>query len=63
MTGEPLIQRKDDDAQALKSRLESFHKWTAPVIKYYKRKNLVSTINANQPMNKVTQEIRSSLGN
>ncbi|MBA0863901.1 hypothetical protein Goshw_027164 [Gossypium schwendimanii] len=31
VTGEPLIQRKDDTAAVLKSRLESFHRQTQPV--------------------------------
>ncbi|KAL8478564.1 hypothetical protein ACS0TY_030451 [Phlomoides rotata] len=31
VTGEPLIQRKDDTAVVLKSRLEAFHKQTEPV--------------------------------
>ncbi|KVH98991.1 Adenylate kinase [Cynara cardunculus var. scolymus] len=31
VTGEPLVQRKDDTAAVLKSRLEAFHKQTEPV--------------------------------
>ena len=31
MTGEPLIQRKDDNAETLKSRLAAFHSQTTPV--------------------------------
>ncbi|KAK1266011.1 Adenylate kinase B [Acorus gramineus] len=31
VTGEPLIQRKDDTAEVLKSRLEAFHRQTEPV--------------------------------
>lgn len=31
VTGESLIQRKDDTAAVLKSRLEAFHKQTEPV--------------------------------
>ncbi|KAL3033820.1 hypothetical protein AAZX31_02G157000 [Glycine max] len=31
VTGEPLIQCKDDTAAVLKSRLEAFHKQTEPV--------------------------------
>ena len=31
VTGEPLIQRKDDTPAVLKSRLESFHRQTEPV--------------------------------
>ncbi|CAI8618575.1 unnamed protein product [Vicia faba] len=33
VTGQPLIQRKDDTAAVLKSRLEAFHKQTEPVEK------------------------------
>ncbi|XP_073100265.1 adenylate kinase 4-like isoform X3 [Elaeis guineensis] len=32
VTGEPLIQRKDDTAEVLKSRLEAFHRQTEPVL-------------------------------
>jgi adenylate kinase family enzyme len=31
VTGEPLIQRRDDTAEILKSRLEAFHRQTEPV--------------------------------
>ena len=31
VTGEPLMQRKDDTAEVLKSRLEAFHRQTEPV--------------------------------
>ncbi|MBA0559248.1 hypothetical protein Goshw_017498, partial [Gossypium schwendimanii] len=31
VTGEPLVQRKDDTAAVLKSRLDAFHKQTQPV--------------------------------
>jgi adenylate kinase family enzyme len=30
-TGEPLVQRKDDNADTLKNRLKAFHAQTAPV--------------------------------
>ncbi|KAK3234017.1 hypothetical protein CYMTET_55717 [Cymbomonas tetramitiformis] len=38
LTGEPLMQRKDDNAETLKSRLAAFHAQTTPVINYYKDK-------------------------
>ncbi len=31
LTGEPLVKRKDDNAETLKSRLSAFHAQTAPV--------------------------------
>ena len=43
MTGEPLVQRKDDTAAVLKSRLEAFHKQTEPVIYL----NLINTFYVN----------------
>lgn len=30
-TGEPLVQRKDDNAETLKARLKAFHAQTKPV--------------------------------
>ena len=34
ITGEPLVQRSDDNAEALKKRLATYHKQTAPVVGY-----------------------------
>lgn len=31
ITGEPLVQRKDDNADTLKNRLKAFHAQTKPV--------------------------------
>merc|ERR1719309_987613 len=36
VTGEPLIQRKDDNEAALVNRLKVFHRETSPVIDYYR---------------------------
>jgi len=38
VTGEPLIQRSDDNAETLKKRLKSYHDMTTPVVEYYKRR-------------------------
>merc|ERR1719464_1770546 len=35
-TGEPLEQRADDNAEALKKRLESYHNQTEPILDHYK---------------------------
>eukprot|EP01041_Mallomonas_annulata_P003628 gene3628-7225_t len=35
VTGEPLMQRGDDTAEKLKTRLEEFHNKTKPVLQYY----------------------------
>ncbi|KAJ3180333.1 adenylate kinase [Gaertneriomyces sp. JEL0708] len=48
ITGEPLIQRSDDNAETLVKRLESYHKQTTPVADYYKRKGIWHGIDAAQ---------------
>ncbi|EHA8590447.1 putative Adenylate kinase 4 [Cocos nucifera] len=56
VTGEPLIQRKDDTAEVLKSRLEAFHRQTEPVIDYYSKKSVVAQLHADKPPKDVTAE-------
>ncbi|KAI9274510.1 adenylate kinase-domain-containing protein [Phascolomyces articulosus] len=48
ITGEPLIQRSDDNAETLKKRLDSFHKQTGPVVDYYKKKGIWYGVDAAQ---------------
>ncbi|KAE8707470.1 Adenylate kinase 4 [Hibiscus syriacus] len=61
VTEEPLIQRKDDTAAVLRSRLEAFHKQTEPVINYYSKKGLVTKLDAEKPQKYVTDDIRKAL--
>ncbi|KAF2302636.1 hypothetical protein GH714_000510 [Hevea brasiliensis] len=61
VSGEPLIQRKDDTAAVLKSRLEAFHKQTEPVIDYYKNKGVVAELHAEKPPKEVTAEVQKVL--
>ncbi|CEJ94492.1 Putative Adenylate kinase [[Torrubiella] hemipterigena] len=48
VTGEPLIQRSDDNAEALKKRLVTYHKQTSPVVGYYQKTGLWKGIDASQ---------------
>lgn len=59
VTGEPLMQRKDDNAETLKSRLEAFHTQTTPVINYYADK--VVRLKADEAQAKVSEQIRTAL--
>ena len=40
VTGEPLVQRSDDNEVTLKKRLKSYHEMTTPVVEYYKRRGI-----------------------
>lgn len=61
ITGEPLIQRKDDTEEILKTRMNAFHSQTAPIIDYYNKKGLLTTVDANQKINQVWAGISGSL--
>ncbi|XP_022735953.1 adenylate kinase 4-like [Durio zibethinus] len=61
VTGEPLIQRKDDTAAVLKSRLQAFHKQTEPVIDYYSKKGILAKLHAEKSPKEVTDEVKKVL--
>lgn len=48
VTGEPLIQRSDDNEETLKKRLGTYHAQTAPVVDYYKKKGIWTGVDASQ---------------
>lgn len=59
--GGDLVQREDDTLEALSQRLKSYHELTKPVIDYYKEKDLVSNINADQSPKDVFKDIKEIL--
>lgn len=61
ITGEALIHRKDDTEEVLSKRMEGYYKSTTPILDYYKQKNVLSTINATQPIEKVWGDISASI--
>lgn len=48
ITGEPLIQRSDDNAETLKKRLATYHQQTTPVVSYYQKTGIWKPIDASQ---------------
>mmetsp|Transcript_23958 Transcript_23958/g.68011 ORF Transcript_23958/g.68011 Transcript_23958/m.68011 type:complete len:245 (+) Transcript_23958:89-823(+) len=60
ITGEALIQRKDDNEDTLRNRLNAFHEQTAPVLAHYQ--TVVKDINAVQEIKKVNSDICAALG-
>jgi len=59
VTGEPLIQRSDDNVETLTKRLRTFHSQTGPVVDYYKVKGLWQGIDAAQSPSVVWENLRS----
>jgi len=58
VTGEPLIQRSDDNVETLRKRLSGFHSQTGPVVEYYKVKGLWKPIDAAQSPSVVWDNLR-----
>ncbi|KAK6619637.1 adenylate kinase [Polyplax serrata] len=57
VTGEPLVRRSDDNVDALKKRLESYHKQTKPLVDYYSLKGLHYKIDAAKSAGDVFSDI------
>ncbi|XP_045447293.1 adenylate kinase [Melitaea cinxia] len=57
ITGEPLIKRSDDNVEALKKRLATYHKQTVPLVDYYMRKGLHFRVDAAKSAEEVFSKI------
>ena len=60
--GNELIQRNDDKAETVLSRLSVYHAHTAPLIDYYAKLGLIRTIDGAQPMEACFEAILCALG-
>ena len=63
LCGSDVVQRKDDTEETVKERLDVYEKQTQPLIDFYKDKNLLSTVDGTQAINKVFESICKVLGN
>lgn len=54
--------REDETIPAIKKRIESFKKFTIPVLEYYRKEKKLADIDGTQPIGTVNQEILKSLG-
>ncbi|MDD4156108.1 MAG: nucleoside monophosphate kinase [Endomicrobiaceae bacterium] len=55
--GAEIVKRHDDTDELINKRLELFHNETTPLIDYYKKLNLLETLEADQDINQIHQEI------
>ncbi len=60
--GEKLIQRDDDKAETVLSRLTVYHKQTAPLVSFYENKGLLHRIDGAQDMDTIFASIMETLG-
>jgi len=58
-TWDKLVKRSDDEENSIKQRIKEFYEKTLPVVDLYEKEWRLIKINANQSVDKVTNEILS----
>jgi adenylate kinase len=59
--GESLVQRSDDQQEAVEMRLRVYEEQTAPLIIFYEQRQLLSHLNGAEPVEVVYQELMRTL--
>ena len=60
--GNQVVLRDDDQPETVKKRLEVYHAQTQPLIDYYKKQDILKTVDGTQPMEQVFDAIVEILG-
>jgi len=61
VTGEALVQRKDDTEEVVRNRMDVYLKETAPLVEFYKSKKILNSVNADLDIKQVTGQIMDYL--
>ncbi len=61
LCGGELIQRKDDNEEALKTRLDEYHRQTEPLIEFYSKKGIIHEVNGTKDLNELMSDIKEIL--
>ncbi len=56
--GTEFKRRADDNAEAVATRLEEYHRETAPLLEYYHKKNLVKPIDAMKAIDEISHDLK-----
>jgi len=60
--GNPTVLRDDDKPETVQKRLSVYHDQTQPLIDYYKKQNILKSVDGTKPMNEVFSDIVAILG-
>jgi len=60
-TGDNGDVREDETIVAIRKRIELFHKFTEPVLDFYRKKKKLVTINGEEPIRKIHKEVMSKI--
>jgi len=61
--GSELYQRDDDKAETVTNRIKVYQDQTAPLIDYYKQRDILAEINGLAPVEQVSVQLMSILRN
>ncbi len=56
-----FVRRPDDNETAVRTRLDTYHKQTAPLLPYYEKQGILHVIDGTQSIDQVTQGIEAVL--
>ena len=59
--GSNLVQRPDDTEATAVNRLAVYDEQTAPLLDFYSKKGILKTVNGDQPLDKVFEDIKETL--
>ena len=57
--GGTLVTRSDDKPEAIRKRLEVYEETTSPLLEYYRKKEILSVINASQSVEEVARQVNA----
>ena len=60
--GGELYQRVDDSEATVRNRLEVYRKQTAPLLDYYRQRNVLTTVSGEGTVDRIRQELREAAG-
>jgi len=60
--GGSVVQRNDDRPEAIRRRLETYERDTAPLLDFYRERGVLVTVNGDQAPDAVTAEIVAAIG-
>ncbi len=58
----PFVQREDDTEEALRRQMEAYRKEAGEIREYYEEKGILAVVDANQEVEKTTENILEALG-
>ncbi len=60
--GGELVQRKDDEPETIRKRIQVYQQETSPLIEYYKNKKMLKDINASKKPKEIFDEVVKVIG-